>query len=145
MYRLIYKSRCNGTLNWESVTEILSKCRTNNERHNITGVLLATSSHFLQALEGRYEDVNDTFMRIVNDEQHSDIQLVSFTVIDARLFAGWGMRGIGVMNFNEEIAGQLMDKYGEEQGSVRFPREEWVALAMINDIRMLSDLPDWKR
>ena len=145
MYRLIYKSRSRDELNWDIVRDLLRKCSANNAQHNITGVLLATSRHFTQVLEGRYEDVNEVFMLIAQDPRHEDIQLVSFQCVDARLFEGWGMRGIGVMDFNEDIARDLTDKYGEEDGSVRFPREEWLTLAMINDIRMLSDLPDWKK
>ena len=38
-----------------------------------------------------------------------------------------------------------MDKYGEEEGGIHFPLEEWQALAMINDIKMMQELPDWKQ
>jgi hypothetical protein len=84
-------------------------------------------------------------MHIVRDPRHDDIKLISFMVVDARLFAGWGMRGIGVFDFNKQIERQLMEKYGEEAGGIRFPLEGWMALAMIYDIKMMRDLPEWKR
>ena len=145
MYRIIYKSRSNVPLNWGIVTDILHTSESYNESHGITGILLASNTHYLQALEGNYEDVNKAFMRIVRDERHTDIRLVAFSVIDARLFGGWGMRGIGAFDFNTDIERQLMNKYGEEDGGIHFPLEEWQALAMINDIKMMGDLPDWKK
>ena len=145
MYRLIYKSRCNGEITWDLVKSILHASEKSNAEHEISGVLLATAQHFLQVIEGRFEDVNQTFMSIVRDPRHRDIQLVSFNCVDARLFGGWGMRGIGVFDFNKDLARQLMDKYGEEEGGVHFPLEEWLVLAMINDIRMVHEPPDWTR
>ena len=54
------------------------------------------------------------------------------------------MRGVGAFDFNLQIETELKHKYGEEDGGIRFPFEEWQALAMINDIKMTGDLPDWK-
>jgi hypothetical protein len=145
MYRIIYKSRSKVPLSWDLIRNILHTSEAYNESHGITGVLLASNSHYLQVLEGNYEDVNEAFMRIIRDERHTDIRLVGFSVIDARLFGGWGMRGIGAFDFNKDIEGQLVQKYGEEEGGIRFPLEEWQALAMLNDIQMMGDLPEWKR
>ena len=145
MYRVIYKSRSRIALNWDIVTDILHSSEAYNESHGITGVLLASNTHFLQVLEGNYEDVNAAFMRIVCDERHTDIRLIGFSVIDARLFGGWGMRGIGAFDFNKDIEQQLVGKYGEEEGGIHFPLEEWQALAMIHDIKMMDELPDWKK
>ena len=145
MYRLIYKSRSTVELNWDVVKDILHASEEHNEANSITGILLATNTHYLQVLEGKFEDVNVAFMNIVQDPRHDDIKLISFNVVDARLFAGWGMKGIGVFDFNKQIERLLMEKYGEEDGGIHFPLEEWMALAMIHDIKMMRDLPEWKR
>ena len=145
MYRLIYKSRSGDQITWDTVTNILHSSEKYNQEHGINGVLLATKTHYLQVIEGRFEDVNETFMRIIHDTRHKDIRLVSYSIIDAGLFKGWGMRGIGVFDLNKDIEDTLKDKYGEEDGSVKFPLEEWMALAMIMDVRMIDDLPDWKK
>ena len=55
------------------------------------------------------------------------------------------MRGIGAFDFNQKIEKELKGKYGEEEGGIHFPLEEWQALAMINDIKMMRDLPAWKK
>ena len=144
MYRIIYQSRSVEPLNWEIVRSIGTVSERNNKEQDVTGVLLASRTHFLQALEGRYEDVNSVFRRIVRDDRHDEINIVGFSVIDARLFGGWGMRGIGTFDFNLEIEAELKRKYGEISGGIKFPLEEWQALAMLNDIKMTLELPDWK-
>ncbi len=144
MYRIIYKSRSIGEVNWDVVKDILHNCEENNTKREITGILLATGSHYLQVLEGRYEDVNHTFMKIVHDERHGDIQLISFNIIEARLFSHWGMKGIGIFDLNKDEEAQLIEKYGQEDGGIKFPLEEWRVLAMINDIDMVQDVPEWK-
>jgi hypothetical protein len=145
MYRLIYKSRATSELDWPAVEAILHASDINNRTHDITGFLLTSRTHFLQVIEGRFEDVNKTFMRISRDTRHDDIQLLSYEVIDGCLFDGWGMKGIGVLDANSELAQRLIEKYGSEQGGVRFPLEAWRALAMIFDIRAIQEPPTWKR
>ena len=145
MYRLIYKSRSVAPLSWDIVRHITKSSESNNESRGVTGVLLAGRQHFLQALEGNFESVNSVFRRIATDERHCDLSIIGFSVIDARLFGGWGMRGIGAFDFNKTIEDELKRKYGEEDGGIHFPLEEWQALAMINDIKMIGDLPSWKQ
>jgi hypothetical protein len=145
MYRVIYKSRRVQPLNWDIVRDITSKSESNNKSCGVTGVLLASRSHFLQALEGNFESVNSVFRRIAKDERHCDLSIISFSVVDARLFGSWCMRGIGAFDFNKNIEDELKNKYGEEEGGIHFPLEEWQALAMINDIKMIGDLPSWKK
>ncbi len=144
MYRLIYKSKSIQEIDWQTVEDILHASEKGNEEHEISGLLLSTNTHFLQIIEGKYEDVNDIFMKIAKDERHNQIKLICFEVIDARLFSGWGMRGIGIFNFNKDIEKMLMDKYGEEDGSVRFPLEAWRVLSLVNDINMVQQIPSWK-
>jgi hypothetical protein len=144
MNRLIYKSRCTKDIDWDFVKEISDKSYENNSLIDVSGVLLASRSHFLQVLEGRFEDVNTVFRRIVRDDRHAEMTLIAFTTIDARLFSEWGMRGIGTFNLNVKIEKELMNIYGEEEGGVRFPLEEWKALSLFQDIKMIGQLPDWK-
>ncbi len=145
MYRMIYRSRSVEPLNWDIVRSITSVSERNNAASGVTGVLLAGRSHFMQTIEGNFEDVNATFRRICRDDRHTDLSIVGFSIIDARLFGGWGMRGIGAFDFNKQIEEEMKNKYGEEEGGIRFPLEEWQALAMINDIKMMRELPEWKK
>lgn len=136
MYRLIYKSRCKKTVDWELINEIIGSSESHNKDDSITGMLLASESHFLQVIEGGFEEINHLFLRIARDSRHDDVQLISFNCVESRLFGGWAMHGIGIFDFNAELSRTLVDKWGEEGGGVRFPLQEWEALALINDIRV---------
>jgi hypothetical protein len=136
MYRLIYKSRANRKIDWKLVNELIAGSEQSNQGAGITGVLLATETHFLQVLEGSFDEVNDLFMRIVRDPRHEKIQLIAFDCVESRLFGGWAMHGVGIFNFNRKLIDDLIEQYGEEEGSVRFPVEDWKVLALISDLRV---------
>lgn len=136
MYRLIYKSRANKEIDWDFVNELVGKSETKNRQAEITGVLLATRSHFLQVLEGSFDDINRLFMHIARDERHDDVQLIAFSCVESRLFGGWAMHAVGVFDFNQDLIDDLVEQYGKEEGSVKFPVEDWKVLALISDLRM---------
>lgn len=139
MYRLIYKSKSVVELDQETLKDIIQHSQKMNEKRNVTGALLATRTHFLQVLEGDYENVNHTFFRIVTDPRHEEIQLVSFGSAESRLFEGWVMKGFGIFDLNIDLANRLKDKYGEEDGGVKFPVEEWASLALMHDIKVMAE------
>mgnify|MGYP001828790426 FL=1 len=118
---LIYKSRCKGLVTWDVVNSILASSEQNNPDDGITGVLVATETHFLQVLEGEFEAVNAAFERIARDTRHDTLQLISFTDIKERKFSDWGMHGIGLFDLNSDLIIRLCLKFGEENGNVRFP------------------------
>lgn len=136
MYRLIYKSRAKEPIDWELVKELISRSEEKNLDAGITGVLLATETHFLQVLEGSFDEVNELFMRIVRDPRHERVQLIAFDCVESRLYGGWAMHGVGIFDFNRKLMEDLISQYGEEDGSVRFPIEDWKVLALISDLRM---------
>lgn len=136
MYRLIYKSRAIHRIEWGFVSELTASSEENNKVAGITGILVASETHFLQVLEGGFDNINDLFMRIVRDSRHDQIQLIAFDCVESRLFGSWGMHGVGIFNFNRELIADLIQHYGEEEGSVRFPLEDWRALALIRELRM---------
>ena len=137
MYRLIYKSRAKQPIDWELVRALIKQSEENNQDAGITGVLLATGTHFLQVLEGGFDEVNELFMQIVRDSRHDQLQLIAFDCVESRLYGGWAMHGVGVFDFNQELIDDLIAQYGEEEGGVRFPVEDWKVLALISDLRMV--------
>ena len=136
MYRLIYKSRANQGIDWDFIKTLIGKCESKNKQAGITGVLLASKSHFLQVLEGEFDDINRLYLHIARDERHDDVQLISFGCVESRLFGGWAMHAIGIFDFKQDLVNQLIEQYGEEAGSVRFPVEDWKVLALISDLRV---------
>ena len=139
MYRLIYKSRSKSPIDWVLIDSILQSSEKNNPESDITGALLATRTHFLQVIEGSFETVNELFYAIAKDPRHDELQLVCFSCVEARVFPDWTMHGIGIFDLNQEIAQRLQHAFGEEDGGIRLPTDEWQALALINEIRQVHD------
>ena len=135
MYRLIYKSRSREDIDWAFVNALVNSSETKNEEAGITGVLLATRTHFLQVIEGGFDDINRLYLRIARDPRHDEVQLISFGCVESRLFGGWAMHSVGIFDFNEALVNDLIAQYGEEGGNVRFPVEDWKVLALISDLR----------
>jgi hypothetical protein len=91
LVQLIYFSR---PYDYDAATldDILGVGRKHNRRRGITGALLCRSDIYIQMLEGPRETVTHTLRRILDDERHSDVVLVSCTEAAERLFPGWDMR-----------------------------------------------------
>jgi len=132
MNLLIYKSRCKGLVNWDLINSIISSSAQNNPKDGITGVLVASETHFMQILEGEYETLNATFERIARDPRHDTVQLISFTETEKRKFSDWGMHGIGLFDLNRDLLFRLCLEFGEDNGNVRFPSTPGKALAMVD-------------
>ena len=118
---IVYKSRSKDVADLDLVNSILASSTRNNSANGITGVLIATKTHFLQILEGEFEALNATFQRISSDTRHDKIQLISFTEIEERKFGEWAMHGIGLFDLNHELAVKLRKRFGEENGDIHLP------------------------
>lgn len=140
LHQMIYKSRSKGLVNWELVESILASSSKNNPENGITGVLMATETHFLQILEGEFENLNSTFEKIARDPRHEKIQLISFTETDKRIFGDWAMHGIGLFDLNHELALELRSHFGEDNGNVRLPTTRTGVMDLL-DIMSLEDYP----
>jgi hypothetical protein len=139
MYRLIYKSRSRTPVDWALVESIIGSSDKNNPVQDITGVLLATRTHFLQVIEGSFESVNTLFDTIARDPRHEALQLVSFSSVERRAYENWAMYGVGIFDLHNEIVSRLKHEFGEEDGDVRLPTDEWAVAALIHDIRQIND------
>lgn len=138
MHRLVYKSKSEKTLSKETLRDILYTSLEKNRAVGVTGVLIATHSHFLQYLEGEFDDVNETFFRIVKDPRHTGIKLVGFGAAEKALFSQWRMKAIGLFDLNMELENQLKQVYGEEEGGVFLPVEEPKALSMLRVMGLIE-------
>lgn len=142
MHRLIYKSSAVSGIDKKTFREILYISAQKNRQKGVTGALLATESHYLQVLEGEYAAVNSIFQEIANDRRHDKIEIITFTTAPKRIFSGWKMRGLGLFQLNRDLEKDLMQKYGIENGSVRFPSDEKSVMSLINDVNM-NDQKSW--
>ena len=132
LYSAIYKSRCKGLANLDLVESILASSTEKNPANGISGVLVATETHFLQVLEGEFETLNATLERIFRDTRHEKIQLIRFAEIEERKFGKWAMHGIGLFDLNRELKSRLCLKFGEDNGNVRLPSSTHEVMDLLN-------------
>ena len=99
LHRLVYRSLCaihdtEASLIAE-VDAILEVARRKNAEAGVTGALMFNGTHYSQVLEGPREAVERIFEAIQLDPRHSDVVLLGFDPVGARLFANWSMAHVG--------------------------------------------------
>jgi len=102
LVRLIYASSHSNTP-IGTIDRILQRSRENNGRDVITGALVVGDDFFLQVLEGSRAAVSNCFMRIMQDDRHREIQVISVADIKDRNFLEWTMHFIRASRIKEEI------------------------------------------
>lgn len=88
---LAYVSRQSYILSEDAIADLLKRCRTNNAKNNITGMLIYFDGTFVQFLEGPEETINQLFSTIIKDKRHQDVILLLDGKAEKREFADWSM------------------------------------------------------
>nr|5MBJ_A Chain A, Beta subunit of photoactivated adenylyl cyclase [Beggiatoa sp. PS]5MBJ_B Chain B, Beta subunit of photoactivated adenylyl cyclase [Beggiatoa sp. PS] len=103
MKRLVYVSKISGHLSLEEIQRIGKVSIKNNQRDNITGVLLYLQGLFFQILEGENEKVDKLYKKILVDDRHTNILCLKteYDITD-RMFPNWAMKTIN-LNENSEL------------------------------------------
>lgn len=89
--QLAYLSSTPGPLSEDVIREILEKSRSNNERDQITGLLVYHEGNVLQFLEGEREPVEKLYARIARDPRHRGLIRLYEREIEERDFPEWNM------------------------------------------------------
>ncbi|MBJ6367826.1 BLUF domain-containing protein [Snuella sedimenti] len=85
----------------DNLLNLYNKAKTNNLKHNITGILIYKNGNFLQVLEGEQEMVDNTFKRISLDSRHKNIIKVINTTVEQRIFEDYNFGFTTIDNRNE--------------------------------------------
>jgi hypothetical protein len=92
MKRIKYVSRFARPLTEADIQEIAEQAASHNARKGLTGVLVTTGRMFLQVLEGPTAEVDALYDRILADDRHQDVLLLSSQPhVTERLFPDWYM------------------------------------------------------
>lgn len=70
---------------------LLAHSFLNNQKHNITGLLIYKNKQFSQVIEGEETAIERIWSKIQRDTRHKDIQLLSKEPIVNRSFTKWSM------------------------------------------------------
>jgi hypothetical protein len=103
LVRLMYASRALPTVDQEALLAILRQCKNRNPEQGITGVLCYSDGIFLQVLEGGRSAVNALYNRIVADTRHTQVELMTYSEIGERRFAGWSMGQVNMARLNRAL------------------------------------------
>ncbi len=102
LLRLVYASRINfepsatGDQMDPVVADILRQSRRNNEPREIGGVLCCGDGYFFQCLEGERSVVENLYDRLLRDDRHRDVTLLSKRPVRQRMFQLWSMKFMNV-------------------------------------------------
>ena len=91
MIQLTYMSSATAWPSTEDLQFLLTQCRRNNERDNITGMLVYRDAQFLQAIEGDEADIHVLFGKISNDPRNNAVVKLIEKPIMVREFPSWTM------------------------------------------------------
>ncbi len=91
MYFLIYVSIAAKRYNGTELKGFLQEWRTNNERMDLTGMLLYKDGKFMQVLEGEEEAVKKLSSKIDRDPRHTQVNLLLEGPATYREFPDWSM------------------------------------------------------
>lgn len=91
LIHLIYSSAATRPFSRDDLTQLLVRSRRNNQRCEVTGMLLYANGSFFQILEGESKTVDELFGRIMKDERHKQVTQIIREPIAKRSFADWTM------------------------------------------------------
>lgn len=130
LVRLMYASRAAAGFDEDQLAAIMRKSRSGNPDHGITGVLCYSQGMFLQVLEGGRSAVNRLYNRIAADPRHTQVELLSYTEIEERSFAGWSMGQANLHSLNPA----LLLKYSERGELDPYAVSGRVSLALFEEL-----------
>ncbi|MEN9848586.1 MAG: hypothetical protein RL368_1326 [Pseudomonadota bacterium] len=97
MKRLIYISHATQNFTVQEIEAIGEVSAKNNQQNEITGVLLFIQGIFFQILEGRVQDINQVYSKILQDPRHNQILcLKAEERVNTRMFPEWSMQVINL-------------------------------------------------
>jgi hypothetical protein len=80
------------------VSDIIKHARNENVKHGITGVLLFDGDSFTQYIEGQPDGVDRLMEKIMLDERHNRVFIITVGATQSRLYDKWELGYIDLTN-----------------------------------------------
>ena len=130
LVRLLYASRPATPLSTSVLDSILEQSRANNSPQGITGILCFSDDLFIQVLEGGRDEVCETYNKIVRDDRHRDVRILTYDEISERRFGGWTMGQVNIAKVNPS----LLLKYSEKAVLNPFNSSGRASMALLDEL-----------
>lgn len=105
MHQVIYSSAATAPFSERDLATLLLRARLNNERLDITGLLLYHEGSFLQVIEGDEAPLESLFLTISGDKRHNRIVKLLAREVEERHFAGWKMGFVSMSSLAHTLPG----------------------------------------
>jgi hypothetical protein len=102
--RLLYISAISPQTSPTDIAAIVSTAQLRNRRRDLTGLLIASRTHFAQVLEGRGEAIDELLRRVVQDPRHIGVRIQSREAVKLRRFDRWSMEFVRRDDLGEQLA-----------------------------------------
>lgn len=130
LVRLLYASRATAPFSTAIVDSILEQSRKNNPSQGITGILCFSDDLFIQVLEGGRDEVCELYNKIVRDDRHCDVRILTYEEISERRFGGWSMGQVNIAKINPS----LLLKYSEKAVLNPFTCSGLASMALLDEL-----------
>lgn len=143
--RLIYRSVSTAELvSNETLRDLERQSSIANAKHDITGLLVLSGNVFLQVLEGASRDITELFGKIIRDERHQLVELITFENAMERYFADWNMRLVDLYDLPGDKRSLMASKYASDNGGIVLPNVVHAVYALLLDVKNLCDSTPWR-
>jgi len=91
MYYLVYLSTAKKLMGTSELENLMEVSRLNNDKKNITGMLLYADGSIIQLIEGEKDSVYSIYEKILQDPRHTGIIKLKEGELNERNFSHWSM------------------------------------------------------
>lgn len=134
--RLIYRSIANpDSLDERSIANLENRAANNNRRLGVCGLLLFSGGRYLQVLEGTSKFVNQIYCKVVQDNRHHDVNLISYEEIVKPEFIEWDMKLVDLGSLNSQIQKLFYEKYPVSNNIFLFNDDAFLMTSLLIDMR----------
>jgi methanogenic corrinoid protein MtbC1 len=89
---VVYRSRAKAHLGATALEEMAQAAQQRNRSEAITGLMVYDFPCFYQWLEGPEDSIERIMNSILRDPRHTDLEILSASQIERRVFSGWDMK-----------------------------------------------------
>ncbi|NAS29513.1 hypothetical protein GTQ40_00875 [Flavobacteriaceae bacterium R38] len=86
IHTICYFSTAHPSLQQEELESLFIYSKENNQKKEVSGILVHADGNFMQVLEGDKKTINELYQKIAKDTRHSNIIKVPIVSYEHRIF-----------------------------------------------------------